>query len=541
MRIASFLLFLLLATSGCSTPTPAPVSDAPVGADVADDTLPDAEFDGGSEITDDAGSNDIAVDALNADTGDHDATADGGTEDSVNDSAEADMWQPEDVTSTDVIDDLTAEDAPSGDVGDAVEDTLPPLDTASDDAGPGSLMICEPVGVWTVFVESASGPGDGCGPDGVPGQSPSTHVFAVMADGEGGYVATMIDGPDPAPVVSVVFSDGENGCLASFLVTAEVYFPAGNGAEGGTVKLEYAYDLVEENGVFTGAGTVSSSYLTDSGVLTYECVEPLTVSGVLGEAVETCGPGEWGDGSCDAGLNVFECGWDGGDCCETTCEGADCGGNAFDCQNPIACENMLSNCPTVDPTTYTLDVSSVTSNESGQPVTGNLLVSPYAVAGFPVDLTGEMKVIDELAPHSVFEGQTLSACVGNPPEVSILAIPWGDSGFLHLQPGHPLLTNLSNNDTFKPTESAHISAITAAMPYEISQNEFTYIPGNMCFGVRIPGVGWLWNFYPQTPVTNDFIKFGGITFNFDMENVDMMAILVEKATGFSTLSYAVEP
>ena len=42
-----------------------------------------------------------------------------------------------------------------------------------------------------------------------------------------------------------------------------------------------------------------------------------------------------GDGACDGGdYNNAECGWDGGDCCETTCPDSNCG--STDCQDPDA-------------------------------------------------------------------------------------------------------------------------------------------------------------------------------------------------------------
>ena len=70
-----------------------------------------------------------------------------------------------------------------------------------------------------------------------------------------------------------------------------------------------------------------------------------------------------GDGYCDSSNNNAECGWDGGDCCECTCEqgtaGHGCSNSGFDCKDPSAqhlfqitdCKNTsltkpeASNCP----------------------------------------------------------------------------------------------------------------------------------------------------------------------------------------------------
>jgi subtilisin family serine protease len=50
-----------------------------------------------------------------------------------------------------------------------------------------------------------------------------------------------------------------------------------------------------------------------------------------------------GDGKCNAegGYNVASCGYDGGDCCENTCEPGDhqCGSNGYDCKDPESSGN----------------------------------------------------------------------------------------------------------------------------------------------------------------------------------------------------------
>ena len=53
------------------------------------------------------------------------------------------------------------------------------------------------------------------------------------------------------------------------------------------------------------------------------------------------------DGWCDATTNNSGCGWDGGDCCESTCiDGTySCGIVGYTCDNPYACENSAGGCP----------------------------------------------------------------------------------------------------------------------------------------------------------------------------------------------------
>ena len=46
-----------------------------------------------------------------------------------------------------------------------------------------------------------------------------------------------------------------------------------------------------------------------------------------------------GDGNCDSSNNNAECGWDGGDCCEYTCQSTasyNCGDGGYDCKGPSA-------------------------------------------------------------------------------------------------------------------------------------------------------------------------------------------------------------
>ncbi len=49
-----------------------------------------------------------------------------------------------------------------------------------------------------------------------------------------------------------------------------------------------------------------------------------------------------GDGLCHGDSNNEECGWDGGDCCESTCIGDDCGLWGYTCLDPSI--NFYPNC-----------------------------------------------------------------------------------------------------------------------------------------------------------------------------------------------------
>jgi hypothetical protein len=64
--------------------------------------------------------------------------------------------------------------------------------------------------------------------------------------------------------------------------------------------------------------------------------------GGTGPAADCTVPRYYGDGYCDSVNNVADCDYDGGDCCESTCEDGSyfyCGIIGYDCQNPDAPDN----------------------------------------------------------------------------------------------------------------------------------------------------------------------------------------------------------
>jgi hypothetical protein len=54
-----------------------------------------------------------------------------------------------------------------------------------------------------------------------------------------------------------------------------------------------------------------------------------------------------GNGFCDGLFNLHACGWDGGDCCASTCEssssqGDSCGKDGFWCRDPDAADEYVT-------------------------------------------------------------------------------------------------------------------------------------------------------------------------------------------------------
>jgi len=108
-----------------------------------------------------------------------------------------------------------------------------------------------------------------------------------------------------------------------------------------------------------------------------------------------------GDGRCDAGIEVYNtaaCNWDGGDCCEQTCDERyshfDCGDPAypFDCQNPD-----LDTVATTT-TTTTTTMATVTSTTTTTSASGSVASSTSA---FVVEVTDDA-TISKSDPDSNF-------------------------------------------------------------------------------------------------------------------------------------------
>jgi len=70
-----------------------------------------------------------------------------------------------------------------------------------------------------------------------------------------------------------------------------------------------------------------------------------------------------GNGLCDACANSAECGYDGGDCCESTCIGEDCGQWGWHCKDPTDKESYK---PTSGPTNSPTYPESPDSPEESQ-------------------------------------------------------------------------------------------------------------------------------------------------------------------------------
>eukprot|EP00520_Triparma_pacifica_P008589 CAMPEP_0118664878 /NCGR_PEP_ID=MMETSP0785-20121206/18287_1 /TAXON_ID=91992 /ORGANISM="Bolidomonas pacifica, Strain CCMP 1866" /LENGTH=1828 /DNA_ID=CAMNT_0006558893 /DNA_START=93 /DNA_END=5579 /DNA_ORIENTATION=+ len=88
----------------------------------------------------------------------------------------------------------------------------------------------------------------------------------------------------------------------------------------------------------------------------FDCKDP-----AHGGAVPTCqvDSAVIGDGYCDSGeANSELCGWDGGDCCESSCSDSainECGVNGYTCLDPTRTDNNVQFCAPGCPTAWSLD------------------------------------------------------------------------------------------------------------------------------------------------------------------------------------------
>ena len=177
--------------------------------------------------------------------------------------------QPEDVG----IEDAGAEDGggetDTGSAEDVIDECVPPVP-----------MDCDPVGSWTVNIQSAAAPGAGCGDGGIPGQSPATHILSVTPTGNGLYKVKMLDPSDGTPISSVQVLAKPGSCTIAFTTTVAVQVPGAGDLEGGTASIVYAYSLLQGDATYSGPGSVTSAFVTDSGETIAECTEPLTAEGI---------------------------------------------------------------------------------------------------------------------------------------------------------------------------------------------------------------------------------------------------------------------
>ena len=166
------------------------------------------------------------------------------------------------------VGDTTLNDTSVADLGPA--DTAPPVN--------GS---CDPNGTWALNIVSAALPGQGCGEDGDPMQEDITQVLIVKPGVQGGFVATLKDHDDPIPTVQIQANGTTGLCQLKVVITVAVVVPGAGDVEGGTASVLYAYELQETSGAVTGAGAVTTSFVTESNKVLAECTEDISLAGTF--------------------------------------------------------------------------------------------------------------------------------------------------------------------------------------------------------------------------------------------------------------------
>ena len=157
--------------------------------------------------------------------------------------------------------------------------------------------------------------------------------------------------------------------------------PGGPDADGCTQDwLQDGYCDADNNSeacAFDGGDCCPSTCLPDlaydCGAAGWDCTDPNACENT-GECdpVPTCVDNWMGDGWCDEQNNVEECGYDDGDCCESTCQedlAYVCGDEPYDCVDPSACEN-IGNCDEISPCDEPDQANGICDEDNNQVVCG---------------------------------------------------------------------------------------------------------------------------------------------------------------------------
>ncbi len=164
-----------------------------------------------------------------------------------------------------------------------------------------------------------------------------------------------------------------------------------------------------------GCGAESFGY----GPFGYFCQDPELDEFIDSDECTVSDKTRVGDGRCDAGIEVYNtaaCNWDGGDCCEQTCDDRyahfDCGDQAypFDCQNPALTTTTVATTTAGTTTTTTAMVtraSTTTSTNASTTAstTTTTKVSASSTAPFVVEVT-DAATISKTDPDDNFGFET---------------------------------------------------------------------------------------------------------------------------------------
>jgi hypothetical protein len=191
---------------------------------------------------------------------------------------------------------------------------------------------------------------------------------------------------------------------------------------------------------------------------------------------------------------------------------------------------------------YKLDTADdLLMNEGPEPIMGTFVISHDAAAVFPVDLTVPEKNVLALTPDTLLEKQMPFSCLGNDAVLNsfIAQSQQGPGGTLKLLEGHPIGTSLADGAVIKSQGNAKVVSIELELPYQVPQNDVTYEPGSICYGVRSQG-DWFFNFDPVKVQLDPLTKKGfGVLFIDFPAKIDAVAVLTGKTVGVNWIRYQV--
>jgi hypothetical protein len=107
-------------------------------------------------------------------------------------------------------------------------------------------------------------------------------VFQIEVAGDGSLVAILQQNVSADEMIlTAELKPSDAGCLLLMNLVIKVTFPPGPDGLIDTITASYVYDVVENDGVISGDGTVQLTTIADTGLVKVDCTEALSLGGTF--------------------------------------------------------------------------------------------------------------------------------------------------------------------------------------------------------------------------------------------------------------------